>query len=67
MVQREQQVGDFSVDLLCEDAAGRRVIVENQIYKTDHDHLGKVLTYLVNLEASAAIWVTPDPGPSTCA
>jgi hypothetical protein len=60
LVQREQIVGDFSVDLLCEDASGRLVIIENQLEKTDHDHLGKLLTYLVNLDASTAIWVTAE-------
>src|SRR5436309_2499651 len=59
--QREQAVGDFNVDLLCEDADGRPVIIENQLQKTDHDHLGKLLTYLVNLAASTAIWVTTEP------
>lgn len=61
VVQREKAVGSFNVDLLCEDEAGRPVIVENQLEKTDHDHLGKLLTYLVNLDAVAAIWVSPDP------
>ncbi len=59
--QREQAVGDFSVDLLCEDAEGRPVIIENQLERTDHDHLGKMLTYLVNLTASTAIWITTEP------
>src|SRR5262245_52895332 len=63
VVQREKAVGDFNVDLLCEDEEGRPVIVENQLEKTDHDHLEKLLTYLVNLEASSAIWVTPEPRP----
>jgi hypothetical protein len=62
-VQREQEVGNFSVDLLCEDSAGRRVIIENQLERTDHDHLGKLLTYLVNLEAGTAVWITPEPRP----
>jgi hypothetical protein len=61
VVQREKEVGDFNVDLLCEDADGKPVIIENQLEKTDHDHLGKLLTYLVNLDAGAAIWVTPEP------
>lgn len=60
-VEREKEVGDFNLDLLCEDAQGRKVIIENQLERTDHDHLGKVLTYLVNLEASTAVWVTPKP------
>lgn len=63
VAQREEDVGDFRVDLLCEDGDGRLVIIENQLDKTDHDHLGKLLTYLVNLDAGAAIWVTPEPRP----
>ncbi len=61
--QREKDVGDFSVDLLCEDSDGRKVIIENQLERSDHDHLGKLLTYLVNLDAATAIWITPDPRP----
>src|SRR5207302_4470293 len=61
VIQREQAVGDFNVDLLCEDAEGRRVIIENQLERTDHGHLGQILTYLVNLEASTAIWITSHP------
>ena len=63
IVQREKEVGDFNVDLLCEDSQGRKVIIENQLERTDHDHLGKLLTYLVNLDASAAIWLTGEPRP----
>lgn len=63
VVQREKDVGEFNVDLLCEDSDQRPVVIENQLEKTDHDHLGKLLTYLVNLGASAAIWVTTHPRP----
>ncbi|MCX7001435.1 MAG: DUF4268 domain-containing protein [Candidatus Sumerlaeota bacterium] len=63
VVQREKEVGEFNVDLFCEDKDGHAVIIENQLGRTDHDHLGKLLTYLVNLEASTAIWVTSDPRP----
>lgn len=63
VVQREKSVGDFNVDLLCEDSAGHPVIIENQLERTDHDHLGKLLTYLVNLEAKLAIWITTEPRP----
>lgn len=59
--QREKEVGDFTVDILCEDGDGHPVIVENQLEKTDHDHLGKFLTYLVNLDARTAIWVSTEP------
>jgi hypothetical protein len=61
VVQREQAVGDFNVDLLCEDANGQRVIIENQLEQTDHRHLGQLLTYLINLDAKVAIWVASEP------
>lgn len=60
VIEREKSVGSFSVDLLCEDKQGNMVIIENQLERTDHDHLGKLLTYLVNLEAKVAIWVATD-------
>jgi len=58
---REERVGPFRVDLFGEDNNGNKVIIENQLERTDHDHLGKILTYLVNLEAGTAIWITKDP------
>ncbi len=61
VVEREKAVGSFNVDLLCEDGNGNTVIIENQLERTDHDHLGKLLTYMINLDARTAIWVTTDP------
>jgi len=58
---REERVGPFKVDLFGEDQSGNKVIIENQLEKTDHDHLGKVLTYFVNLEAGTAIWISKHP------
>jgi hypothetical protein len=59
--QRELLAGNFQVDLVAEDENGDRVIVENQLEATDHDHLGKLITYLTNLEGKAAIWITTAP------
>lgn len=59
--KREERVGPFRVDLYGEDNNGNKVIIENQLEKTNHDHLGKVLTYLINLEAQIAIWISSDP------
>lgn len=57
---REKEVGRFSLDLLAETDGGAQVIIENQLGVTNHDHLGKVLTYLSNLEAKIAIWIAGD-------
>jgi hypothetical protein len=57
----EQPAGDFSVDLVAEDDTGAKVIIENQIGRSDHDHLGKVLTYLTAHEAQTAVWIVEKP------
>lgn len=59
--KREERVGSFKVDLLGTDRSGNKVIIENQLEKTNHDHLGKLLTYLINLDARVAIWITSEP------
>jgi len=62
-LEKEKSVGPFNVDILAEDSSGRAVIIENQLTRTDHDHLGKLLTYISNLDAKIAIWVSTDPRP----
>lgn len=58
----EKSVGPFSSDVVAEDENGVVVIIENQLEKTDHDHLGKMVTYLSNLEnAKTAIWISSVP------
>jgi hypothetical protein len=57
----ERPAGDFSVDLIAEDESGAKIIIENQLGKSDHDHLGKVLTYLTAHEAQAAVWIVEKP------
>jgi len=54
---REHKVGRYSLDLLLSDSAERTVIVENQFGQTDHDHLGKLLTYCAGTEADVVIWI----------
>jgi hypothetical protein len=61
--EREQSAGTFSVDLVAEDDAGNPAIIENQLGKSDHDHLGKIITYLTALDAKTAIWIVSDPRP----
>lgn len=62
-VEREQAAGTFSVDLVAEDEGGHTVVIENQLEKSDHDHLGKVITYLTAMDARAAVWIVATPRP----
>lgn len=62
-VDRERETGDFSIDLVAEDDGGGTVIIENQLEKSNHDHLGKLITYLTGMGARAAIWIVSDPRP----
>jgi len=62
-VDREQAAGKFSIDLVAQDVHGRQLIIENQLERSDHDHLGKLITYLTALGAKGAIWIVKDPRP----
>ncbi|MCY4399802.1 MAG: DUF4268 domain-containing protein [Gemmatimonadetes bacterium] len=57
-VAREEAVGPYSADILCRDSNDRtQVVVENQLESTDHDHLGKLLTYAAHLGARVVVWI----------
>ena len=44
--EKESAVGAFSADIFVkEEGTNRRIIIENQLEATDHDHLGKLITY----------------------
>ena len=60
-IEKEKSAGSFSADIVAEDKNGQLVLIENQLEKTDHDHLGKILTYVSNLDAKIAIWVSSAP------
>jgi hypothetical protein len=59
--RKEHRTGSFSVDLVAEDDTGSLVIIENQLEKSNHDHLGKVITYLAAVGAGKAIWIVSEP------
>lgn len=54
----ESAVGDFSADILAsETGTERKIIIENQLEDTNHDHLGKLITYAAGKSAEVVIWV----------
>lgn len=61
--EREQSTGNFNVDIKAEDQSGDVVVIENQLEKSDHDHLGKIITYLSSFDAKKAIWITKEARP----
>jgi len=61
--ESEQSARSFNVDLLAEDETGNPVIIENQLEKSDHNHLGKLITYLTAIGAKTAVWIVEDPRP----
>ena len=57
----EVAVGPYSADILAKDVgSGRYVVIENQFGKTNHDHLGKLLTYASVLDARAVLWISEE-------
>ena len=56
--ETEVAVGPFSLDIYARDAnENRPVIIENQLEKTNHDHLGKALTYAAGFNADVVVWI----------
>ncbi len=55
---QEQNVGPFRADILCKNMDdGEWVLIENQLERTDHTHLGQLLTYAAGLQAVTIVWV----------
>ena len=55
---QEKAVGPFSADILCKDTSdGSWVLIENQLERTDHTHLGQLLTYAAGLQAVTIVWI----------
>src|SRR4051812_28339062 len=59
LLATEVPVGEFRLDIEAQTNDGRVVIIENQLDRTDHGHLGQLLVYASGLEAAAVVWVAP--------
>ena len=60
-VDKEVYVGPYRCDIVAKDeTSGITVIVENQLEATNHDHLGKIITYASGLDASVIVWIVKD-------
>ena len=54
----EVSVGGYSADIVATNTANnRRIVIESQLERTDHDHLGKILTYAAGLDALTVVWI----------
>lgn len=57
-VETEKSVGSYRCDILCKDEfSDKTVLIENQLEPTNHDHLGKIITYSSGLDASVIVWI----------
>lgn len=60
-VKTEQFVGGYRCDIICKDEiTGKSVLIENQLEQTNHDHLGKIITYASGLDASVVVWIVSE-------
>ena len=57
-IETEKFTGNYRCDILCKDEiTGKMVLIENQLEPTNHDHLGKIITYASGLDASVVVWI----------
>ena len=55
---REKSIGPFKADILCKDTSDDHfVLIENQLERTNHTHLGQLMTYASGLHAVTIVWI----------
>ena len=60
-ISKETYVGSYRCDLFAKDeTTGIKVIVENQLEMSNHDHLGKIITYAFGLDAKVVVWIVKE-------
>ena len=60
-IQKEVTVGTYRCDLFAKDeTSGTKVLIENQLEQSNHDHLGKIITYASGLDASIIVWIVKE-------
>ena len=60
-IETEKFVGGYRCDIICKDElTGKAVLIENQLEQTNHDHLGKIITYASGLDASVIVWIVAE-------
>lgn len=57
-INQEAYVGSYRCDIVAVDETnGTKVIIENQLESSNHDHLGKIITYASGLDAKVIVWI----------
>ena len=57
-ITKEAYVGSYRCDIFAKDeSSGIKVIIENQLEASNHDHLGKIITYASGLNAEVIVWI----------
>ncbi|MGN1012604.1 MAG: DUF4268 domain-containing protein [Clostridia bacterium] len=57
-ISKEAYVGSYRCDIFAKDeTTGTKVIIENQLEASNHDHLGKIITYASGLDAKVVVWI----------
>lgn len=61
LIQTEASVGKFNADILAEEEnTGHKIIIENQLEVSNHDHLGKIVTYASGIDAQIIVWIVKE-------